>query len=236
MPIKVLHSISSGIRKGAKLVRGNRRRGNRSRSRQSAGVNSPTSSAGKINHPSMPPSRASVRSLSSRSRNSFEQSNMPVRVVDQEIDDIQSQVLVHTESFLRYLLVLIGVYLLGMQQPLNPSLVWNLGHVVGVAWATCFAIRFVSWILSDRSAYIIEEEVAGTEQMTVQRESTDEVVHNREQRSVQLDFVDEESEIDEEEAEESSDDRLMYFDDGRDLPPSLQGKMRRSRNSKQGRL
>mmetsp|Transcript_21566 Transcript_21566/g.24572 ORF Transcript_21566/g.24572 Transcript_21566/m.24572 type:complete len:586 (+) Transcript_21566:195-1952(+) len=205
MPVKVLRSISSGIRKGAKLVRGNRRMGNRSRSRQSAGVNLATLPAGHINHPLMPPSRASARSLSSCSGNSFEQSNTPSCVVAQEIDYIQSQVLVHTKSFLRYLLVLIGVYLLGTQQPikfLNPSLVWNVGYGVGVAWSTCFAIQFVSWILSDRSAYLIEEEVTVAEQGTVQKESTDEAVQGRERRAVQLDFVDEESEIDEEHSEE----------------------------------
>jgi len=238
IPNKVFHSISSGVRKGAKLMRGNRRRGNRSRSRRSAGT-------GEISHPSMPPSRANhhVRSLSSRTVNfnSFAESEMPVHdVVDQgiDIDDMQSQVLVQTETFLRYLLVLIGVYLLGMQQPIefsNPAVVWNIGYVVGIAWTTCFIIRFVSLILSDRSDYLTDEEVPGSEQEAVQREPIHEMVHNQTRRVAPLNLVDEESDIDEEEAEESPDD-LMSFDNDGDLQPSVQGQRRRTRNSKQGRL
>jgi hypothetical protein len=61
------------------------------------------------------------------------------------------------------------------------------------------------------------------------------MVHNQTRRVAPLNLVDEESDIDEEEAEESPDD-LMSFDNDGDLQPSVQGQRRRTRNSKQGRL
>jgi len=236
-PIKVLQLIVSGIKKSTKLVRGNRQRNYRNRSRLPVGAQSTNAPSGEIRGPLELQSRIGARSVSSRTITSFEQGIMPVHAVDQGIDDIQSQVLAQSELILRRALFLIGVYLLGMYQPvkfLTPSIVWNVAYAVGVAWATCSLIQCVSFILSDRANHFSYEVVVDEEQIPVQRELVDEDVNIETRSAVPPDLFDDESEDEgdaaKEEVEESLDDRLDYFDNDKDATRPVQGGRRRTKS------
>lgn len=237
-PIKVLQLIFSGIKKSAKLVRGNRQRNYRNRSRLPSGAQSTNLPSGEMRCPLELQSRIGARSISSRTIHSFEQGIMPVHEVNQGIDDIQSQVLAQSELILRRALFLIGFYLLGTYQPVNfltPSIVWNVAYAVAVAWATCALIQCVSFILSDRANYLSYEVAIDEEQIPVQREPIDKDVNIVKRSAVSSDLFDDESEdegdVAKEEGKESLGDRLDYFDNDRDATLPAQGSRRRTKSS-----
>jgi hypothetical protein len=237
-PIKILQFIFSGIKKSAKLVRGNRQRNYRNRSRLPAVARSTNVPSGESRRSSELQSRIGAQSMSSRTIHSFEQGIMPVHEVSQGIDDIQSQVLAQLELILRRALILIGFFLLGTYQPVNfltPSIVWNVAYVVGVAWATCTLIQCVSFILSDRANYLSYEVAVDEEQILFEREPIDEDMNIVERSAVSSDLVDDESEdesdVAKEEVKESPDDRLDNFDKDRDATLPVPGGRRSTRSS-----
>ena len=235
-PIKILQLIFSGVKKSAKLVRGNRQRNYRNRSRLPAGAQSTNMPSGEIRRPLELQSRIGARSASSRTVHSFEQGIMPVHEVNQGIDDIQSQVLAQSELILRRALIFIGFYLLGTYQPvkfLTRSIVWNVAYAVGVAWATCTLIQCVSFILSDRANYLSYEVAVDEEQIPIEREPVDEDVNIVKRSAVSSDLFDDASEdegdVAKEEVKESPDDRLDNIDRDATLP--AQGGRRRTNSS-----
>ena len=167
LPIRLFHSITSGVVKGGKrLVRVNRR-GNRLQQQR---------------HHSIRPSPRSLRRRRRRhKRNSslVDQSiprneNTPLLSsaekdltcthhsvsthdtiyetrnvgMNNGVANAQARVLNNVESFLRHILILIIVYSLGAHQSitvLSPYLAMNIGCIVGIAWGTCVVIQVISW-------------------------------------------------------------------------------------------
>ena len=191
VPIKLLRSISSGVKKSAKLVRvTGKRKGTRHSSRSSrvpsrrsrTSRSLPDDNAGEHLSLLSPPARNSiVRSIGSTQK-SYEDNDEAVIV---NHDDVQARVLNVAESVLRKALILIGAYMLGFNQAIDLALVWNAAYFIGVAWGTCAIIIVLSWFESMRTERNRRHKV----DMTVHEHEHEQEVLSNELISVEEDIM-----------------------------------------------
>jgi len=165
-PLRLFQSITSGVKKSAKLVRGNtrtrRQRSHRPRTDSRVPLDDDVTGETLPLLNSAPMRHDSGHSLRSGVHNSYRTtaSNGTMNQ-DIDIDDIQARVLRNMEFMLRQILILIAVYLLGSYQPIGflaPPFVQSVGYFVAVAWGTCALITSVSWVVSFRTETGADEE------------------------------------------------------------------------------
>lgn len=150
---RIFQVMTGGMRKGLRVLVRGRRRNRKQYSRNHQSSNSALEESNIENALG----RQSNRNINSRaisSRRALEDGLLEeediLAVSDANgLDAIQSQVLSGAELFLRHLLILTGVYLLGTKEYISPSSVLQASYVIGIAWSTCAFIRLSSWLLSE---------------------------------------------------------------------------------------
>lgn len=150
---RIFQVMTGGMRKGLRVLVRGRRRNRKQYSRNHQSSNSPLEESNIENALG----RQSKRNINSRAISSrraledglLEEEDVIVVSDANGLDAIQSQILSGAELFLRRLLVLTGVYLLGTKEYISPSSVLQASYVIGIAWSTCAFICLLSWLLSE---------------------------------------------------------------------------------------
>ena len=74
--------------------------------------------------------------------------------------NVQEKILSYVERTLRNILILIGVYMFGVYQPLafiNVDVLIFISPMIGVAWCTCFIVQLRNWWMSHTVKELIED-------------------------------------------------------------------------------